>query len=59
MKTTTALGVLEKTMKKETEPMGVLRKIWAVRRKPNPCFVTILVSNPRVVNMRGGSQRFV
>jgi hypothetical protein len=39
MKTTTALGVLEKTMKKETKPMGVLRKTRTVRRKPNSCFL--------------------
>jgi hypothetical protein len=34
-----ALGALEKTMKKETEPMGVLEKTRIVGRKPNPCFL--------------------
>jgi hypothetical protein len=34
-----ALGALEKTMKKETEPMGVLEKTRTIRRKPNPCFL--------------------
>jgi len=39
MKTTTTLEALEKTMKKETKPMGVLEKTRIVRGKPNPCFL--------------------
>jgi hypothetical protein len=32
------LGVLEKTMKKNTESMEVLEKTRIVKRRPNPCF---------------------
>ncbi len=58
-KKTTNLGALEKTMKKKIEPMGILEKIRTIRRRANPCFFTILVSYPRIINMRGESQRFV
>jgi hypothetical protein len=37
---------------KKIEAMGVLEKTRIVRRRPNPCFFTVLVSYPRVVNMR-------
>jgi hypothetical protein len=46
-------------MKKKTEPMGVLEMTRIIKRRPNPCFFMVLVSYPRAVNMRGGSQRFV
>jgi hypothetical protein len=46
-------------MEKKTKPMGVLEKTRIVRRKPNPCFFMVIVSYPKAVNMRGGSQRFV
>jgi len=53
------LGALEKKMKEKTKPMGILEKTMTVRRRPNPCFFTVLISYPRAINMKGRSQRFV
>jgi len=49
----TTLEALEKTMKKKTKPVGVLEKISIIRRKPNPCFFTILVSYPKSCKHEG------
>jgi len=52
-KKTTTLEALEKTMKKKTKLVGVLKKNRIVRRRPNPCFFTILVSYPKSCKHEG------